>query len=105
MTSRVLIRLYISLAKSAGGMFLSWASALTRLHRWNARRPAQDGRRPAAIGMATAARLPTLMMLAPAAKVIKPRRVGSTGLIADEFMGGVLCTRLGHWISVLYGSG
>jgi hypothetical protein len=47
--------------------------------------------------MATAARLPTLMMLAPAARVIKPRRVGSTGLIADVFVGGVLNTR-SAWI-------
>jgi hypothetical protein len=47
--------------------------------------------------MATAARLPTLMMLAPAARVIKPRRVGSTGLIADVFVGGVLCT-LSAWV-------
>jgi hypothetical protein len=41
----------------------------------------------------TAARLPTLMMLAPAARVIKPCRVGSTGLaglIADVLVGGVL---------------
>jgi hypothetical protein len=51
----------------------------------------------AAIGIATAARLPALMILAPAARVIKPRRVGSTGLaglIADVFVGGVLCTRV-----------
>jgi hypothetical protein len=47
--------------------------------------------------MATAARLPTLMMLAPAARVIKPRRVGSTGLIADVFVGGVLST-LSAWV-------
>src|ERR1019366_2718534 len=51
----------------------------------------------AAIGMATAARLPALMILAPAARGIKPRRVGATGLagvIADVFVGGVLCTRV-----------
>jgi hypothetical protein len=39
-------------------------------------------------------------MLAPAARVIKPRRVGSmdlVGLVTDVFVGGVLCT-LSAWI-------
>jgi hypothetical protein len=51
----------------------------------------KNKRPPAAIGMATA---PTLMMLAPVTTAMKPRRVGLAGLIADVFVGGVLCTRL-----------
>jgi hypothetical protein len=60
-----------------------------------------------AFGAAAAAtRLPTLTILAPAAMVIKRRRVGSAGS-ADAFVGGVLCTLSPWviWIPVLRGSG
>jgi hypothetical protein len=109
MTSRVLIRLYISLAKSAGGMFLFWASALTRRRNASLECAPSRSRRSKACSDRHGNR-------GEAADADDAGAGGKGDKASPRRVDGVDCRRvygwcamhaisLGHWISVLYGSG